>query len=224
MICIATSYQQAIAENNSAVTLFESGNYRLAIVSFSNALQIFKTIMDRPPVEHHEQSLKTTLDQCMARRRNIHGIGSEVDESSEHFMYRQAIHVPVEIDCSFRASALISTMIIFNLALAHQLLAATHDKKEQLLSKAAKLYEYGFNLQRAEDFESNVLFTLATVNNLGLIHQQLNASDQAKNCFEHLLSSMMYLIDCGEGHGFEFDGFLRNVSAMISQPSSAAAA
>jgi tetratricopeptide (TPR) repeat protein len=224
MTCIAKSYQQAIAENNSAVALLESGNYRPAIVSFSNALQNFKTIMDRPPVEYREQPLKTTLDQCMARRRVSHDIGSEVDESSGHFMYRQAIHVPAEIECSFRASALISTMIIFNLALAHHLLAATHDKKEQLLSKAAKLYEYGFKLQSAEDFESNVLFTLATVNNLGIIHQQLNASDQAKSCFEHLLSSMMYLIDCGEGHGFELDGFLRNVSDMISQPSCAAAA
>jgi hypothetical protein len=122
-------------------------------------------------------------------------------------MYRQAVHVPVEIEFSFRASALISTMIIFNLALAHQLLAATHEKKEQLLSKAAKLHECGFNLRRAEDFESNILFTLATMNNLGLIHQQLNDRDQAKKCFEHLLSSMMYLIDCGEGRGFEFDGF-----------------
>jgi tetratricopeptide (TPR) repeat protein len=189
MTCIATSYQQAIAENNSAVVLFESGKSRLAIVSFSNALQAFKTIMDRSPVEYHEQPLNTTLDQCMAGRRISHGIGSEVDESSEPFMmYRQAVYVPVEIECSFRASALISTMIIYNLALAHQLLAVTHKKKEQLLlSKAAKLYEYGLNLQRAEDFESNILFTLATMNNLGLIHQQLNAMDQAKNCFEHCL-------------------------------------
>jgi hypothetical protein len=52
----------------------------------------------------------------------------------------------------------------------------------------------------------------------------MNNGEIANKCFEHLLSTMMFLIDCGEGDVCELDGFLRNVSNLISEQCSAAAA
>ncbi len=147
------------------------------------------------------------------------------EDENEQYMYRQAIHIPLTIESNYQASIMVSVMIIFNLALAHQLSAVGSDKKHSKLRKAADLYEISFNLQQDANFKNNnVVFTLATMNNMGIILHKLNDGETANKCFEHLLSTLMFLIDSGEGDVCELDGFLRNVSNLISEPCSAAAA
>jgi hypothetical protein len=216
-----TSHQQVIQQNNSAVSLMESGDCRGAIAALSDALKTSRQIMYQ--VNENPNPVMITLDQCMSQTRTSKKCAKV---ANGQYMYRQAVRIPLEIESSYRPIVMVSSMIIFNLALAHQLAATLSNgpKDRAILLRAAKLYEHGFNLQQSESFGSNILFTLATVNNLGLIHQQLNDDANASKCFHHLLSSLCYLVDCGETLEYEFDCFFRNASSVLSNPCPAAAA
>ena len=220
---VTTANQIAIQQNNSAVSLIAAGDYDAASSPLSSALKTYKQIMG--DADEHHQTVKTSLDQCMTQSPATEAkASSNKDENDQQYMYRQAIHIPLTIESNYQASIMVSVMIIFNLALAFQLSAVSSDKKQSKLRKAAKLYELSFNMQQDANFENNnVLFTMATVNNMGLIHHKLNDRETANKCFEYLLSTLMFLTDCVEGDVCELDGFLRNVSNLISEPCSAAA-
>ena len=216
---VATAKQVAIQQNNSAVSLLAAGDYDAAISALSSALKTYYKEIMREEADEHPEKVKTSLDQCMAQSpAATPAKASSNEEESDQYMYRQAIHIPLTVEFNYQASIMVSVMIIFNLALAHQLSAVGSDKKQSKLRKAAKLYELSFTLERDGNFESNnILFALATMNNLGLIHHTMNYGETANKCFEHLLSTMMVLIDCGECNVCELDGFLRNVSNLISE-------
>jgi tetratricopeptide (TPR) repeat protein len=218
-VTTSTAKQIAIQQNNSAVSLIAAGDYDAAISVLLSALETCKQILGEA-YEHH-QPVKTSLDQFMTQSPAIQAKTSNEDENGK-YLYRQAIHIPLTIESNYQVSIMV--MIIFNFALAHQLSAVDSNKKKSKLRKAAKLYEISFNLQRDENFEKNVVFTMATVNNMGLICHKLNDGETANKCFEHLLSTLMFLIDCGEGDVYELDGFLLNVFNLIYEPCNAAAA
>jgi hypothetical protein len=215
-----TLQQRTIQQNNDAVAMIESGNYHHAVTALSGALKDNRLLLNQ--VNDQQQEIKTSMDQCMAQSRptSDHSL-----DQNGRFLYRHAIRVPVNVEFHYRAAVMIGSMIIFNLALAHQLSAAVSDKnRESTLCRAAKFYELALNMQIEECFDSNILFTLATVNNLGLIHHQLDDTETASKCFEHLLSTLMFLVDCGEGHTSDLEGFLRNASTVNFQACPAAAA
>jgi hypothetical protein len=218
-VTTSTAKQIAIQQNNSAVSLIAAGGYDAAISALISALETCKQIMGEA-YEHH-QPIKTSVDQCMTQSSAAQAKTSNEAEYDQ-YMYRQAIHIPLTIESSYQASIMV--MIIFNLALAHQLSAVVSDKEKSKFRKAAKLYELSFTMQRNENFDNVVVFTMATMNNMGLIYHKLNDGETANKCFQHLLSTLMFLIDCGEGDVYELDGFLRNVFNLIYEPCSAAAA
>ena len=75
------------------------------------------------------------------------------------------------------------------------------------------------------DGAENTMFTLCTVNNLGLIHNQLNNDVAAKTYFRHLLSSLMCLFACTNGvRREEYAGFLHNITTIVYTETQAAAA
>jgi hypothetical protein len=172
--------------------------------------------------DDQQEEIKTSMDQCMANSRPASDYCHNPLYENGRFLYRHAIRVPVNVECHYRATVMVCSTMIFNLALAHQLAATASDNRESTLCRAATLYELAFNMQR--EFDSNMLFTLATVNNLGLIHHQLDDTETASKFFEHLLSTLMLLTDCGEGHTSDFEGFLRNASTVNFQTCPAAAA
>jgi hypothetical protein len=170
-----TLQQRSIEQNNHAIAMIENGNYHDAIVALSSALKAYKLILDESDdMMDQQEQIKTSLDQCMAQSRPTSDSGDychkDLDEDGQ-FMYKQAIRIPVNVESHYRAAVMVSSMIIFNLALAHQLSATASDNRETL-RKAAKLYELSFNMQRDEFLDSNTMFTLAIVNNLGLMVRQ----------------------------------------------------
>lgn len=72
--------------------------------------------------------------------------------------------------------------------------------------------------------KGDILFTLAVVNNHGMLHRQLNDEEAPGNCFEYVLSTLIVLIDCGEANVSQIDGFIINATRLISQPCVAAVA
>jgi hypothetical protein len=211
-----------------------AGEYNTAIQGFSFALKTYQQVMNEADDEI-PQPVKTNLNQCMVKSglalADCRKEACCVIDSDQQYMYRQAIHIPLDIESTYEASVIVSSMIIFNVALAHHLsVLATSDKKRQSkkLHKATTLYEMAYDLQgRNKQVENNVMFTMAAMNNLGVICLQMEDRETASKCFQCLLSTVMFLVDCGAAKvccDEDLDGFLRNVTNLVSGSSFAAAA
>jgi tetratricopeptide (TPR) repeat protein len=232
---ISTAQQKnAIQQNNAAASLVAAGEYNTAIQEFSFALKTYQQVMIEADDEI-PQPVKNNLDQCMVKSdlavADCRKEACHVIDNDQQYMYRQAIHIPLDIESSYEASVIVSSMIIFNIALAYHLSAlATSDKKHQSkkLRKATTLYEMAYGLQgRNAQLENNVMFTMAAMNNLGVIYLQLEDRETASKCFQSLLSTVMFLVDLGAAKvccDEDLDGFLRNVTNLVSGSSFAAAA
>lgn len=213
----------AIRMSNYGVALMEQGQIIPAVGALSRALKMCRRMMDE--AEDYPAPMSTSLDACMEASRMKPKKDSRLTRG-ERYLYQQAVRIPVDVGSNYRACVMVSTMVTFNLALAKQLTAVqglAADPKV-MLRKASKLYELAFHMQQEEKFDDNTLFALATVNNLGLIHSQLNDRMAADQCFEYLLSTLMYLTNSGEERHHFFDGFLRNATTQIQKSESAPAA
>jgi tetratricopeptide (TPR) repeat protein len=233
---ISTSQQKnAIQQNNAAASLVSAGEYNTAIQEFSFALETFQQVMIEADDEI-PQPVKTNLNQCMVQSSltlaDCRKEACRVIDNDQQYMYRQAIRIPLDIESTYQASVTVSSVIIFNVALAHHLSAlATSDKKRQSkkLRKATTLYEMAYDLQgRNAQLKNNVMFTMAAMNNLGVIYLQLEDCETSSKCFQCLLSTVMFLVDCGAAKVCcdedDLDGFLRNVTNLVSGSSFPAAA
>ena len=160
------------------------------------------------------------LDPSMIQSQLSSCCQLEDQDNNEQYMYSHGIVIPSNLD-----SRCIPSVILFNLALSHHLAAAARPshQKRFLLEKAVRLYVLAYTFQSKLGC-SNVLFTLATSNNLGLIHTELEHSDMSKQCFDHLLSVLMLVVDSQNGNRVgHLDGFVQNVVSLSSKDCPAAA-
>jgi tetratricopeptide (TPR) repeat protein len=242
-----TSIQLAIRLNSEAATMIENGNFESAIPKLTKALtastdahQGFKNSrIQRFPEERVGMSRKpTSLDECMSASSQQSRVDEEPDqeeqgEAHQYYVFRRCIPIPISTETTvyFESPMFIYVVIIFNLALAHQLLAMecsdVSESASLLLSKAAQLYELAFNLQQEDEgMENNALFAMANLNNLALVYKSLNNSENAETCFQYLLSILILFVGCGEQIS-EFEGFFRNTAShlvVLKDRASAAAA
>ena len=152
----------------------------------------------------------------------------------EFFLYKHPIHLPEDPDtlaCREDTCTAISAALIFNMALANQQLSSIEltalgdAAAEERLERAARLYKLAYNLQERNEVFLSPLFMMAIINNLGLLYQSLDQKDTAGNCFQHLLTTLMFVTDYEYGDGtVALDGFFRNTTHLISQPCPAPAA
>ena len=138
----------------------------------------------------------------------------------EERIYRRPIRfmVPSSPVAPVPTPILVSSGIIFNLALTMHVMSingggrrpssssSSNGKEDcgeqQDLSKPYQLYElshqclqsYGEN---GELLNQSPLFFLAIMNNMGMIHHQLQQVDYAQVMFEKMIQLIMYYIDCG---------------------------
>ena len=220
----------AIELNNVSAEQIINGKFTEAVKNLGAALQASKQLMalasDIPSSSSHSDMM--TLDDCMRQGRSTNNkkyiviqSAEEVGESTNdtYTMYSQPIHVQqqqrqvdtvegksltIDDDCDDSLQFdVVSTSILFNLALAHHL-SAKHDlsstTKEAKLNKAARLYELASNLEQKR-FEpgTNPLFMMTIVNNLGAIYHDLGQQENSKRFFQHLLSTMLFITEFGKG-------------------------
>jgi tetratricopeptide (TPR) repeat protein len=228
-----TQKQNAIQQNNVAAGLITAGKYKNAIQELSFALKTYKQVMIEAD-ESNPQPAKTSLDQCMVQSLAIADCRKACYDNDDNdqdyvYIYRQAIHIPLEdiVESTYEESAMTSSMIIFNVALAYHLSALASDKHEsKKLHQAATLYQLAVNLQCNAQLENNILFIMAAMNNLGVIYHQLEDRETATKFFQHLLTTVMLCVDCGEVAVCctgVLDGFLRNATTNLVSESSCAA-
>ena len=120
----------------------------------------------------------------------------------------------------------ISASIIFNLSLAHHMIADAdqqHDnndakrRKMEYYERALQLYKWGYKLIQQDDeiASSNPLFLLSIMNNMAMIHFNVGQYQLAYSIFQNILSSIMFYTSyCGEGHiiaNFNNGMFMMNV-------------
>jgi hypothetical protein len=213
---ITRSQQQTTMEqNNFAVSQIETGAFKAAIQTLQNALKTYRQGManaDGCPLQGPSQ---TSLDECMTRESQItYGGREDYQQGSDRYIYREPILIPASMASISGSCIMASAMVIFNTALAHQLLSES-EQNQVLLYKAAKLYELGFKLVlNNEQSESSVFFSMVVVNNLGAIYHKIDDKDTSDKFFQCLLSSLMFLV---QGNDFvvcaTVDGFFWNVSA-----------
>jgi hypothetical protein len=96
------------------------------------------------------------------------------------------------------------------------------------LQKALSLYEHSHQILMKQTINVGVpvIHSMALVSNLGQIHHSLGDHHKAEMCMQYLLSTMMYVIDCGKVDtlGNSMDGFFNMILPLIAQDDPAAAA
>ena len=136
----------------------------------------------------------------------------------------------------------LSYVAIYNLALAHHLraikLAAdpsnqnsrSRQRVYQNLLKAISLYEHAHRSLLLQENTINisvpVIHSMALVINICHIHREMDDHHKAEMCMRFLLSTIMYVIDCGkvERLGTSMDGFFSMIMPLLSEDGPAAAA
>ena len=185
------SNQSVFGKNQQTIEFLRTHDFFRAVESALDALESCHHYL----FSHHGQENtsgyedNTTLDQKMFTGEAL----SSADIAPSTFVYSEGIPIPVQAE---RDYALTATILVFNAALAHHLLAINlqNEASSDLLRKAKKLYSMAHDSQ---DGDCNFLFRLAVVNNVGMIDQALGNIESAKTCFEYNLSMLMFLLDQG---------------------------
>ena len=235
--------------NHHAVDLIEAGKLEAAMHVLSRALDSTQSMLDN--LRSDDLPLKSSLDQFMSQtssschsveqQQQQHGNGNMTmfhAEGEQSFLYNRPIRITdyCGIGSNLKSGVLISAVILFNLALSHQLLGLQKQRQTSgsgsincssstyLLQKSLRLYQLALTVHNDLDEDSGLIFPLATMNNLGLLCRSINDDATAAKYFERLLSALLFVADHGESSFLEFDAFFRNASYLISQECAAAAA
>ena len=241
--------EQVIELNNCAALHIESGDFDEAVLELTEALHQFR-LMKRPlfssstnvdcdsskNVSHLSLFLNDDDDDDEDVKALIHDT-DDGEDSEELFVYRHPIRIernPNEIpELGHTTSTFLSFSVIFNMAICYHLQASCCEKEHKedteegqfLLEKSKHLYELGYRLLRSEDFSFSIRISLALTNNLGQVLKNLQEHQKADLCFERLLSTVMFLMDCGaDDELYEIDGFIRNTLYLVLKKPAASAA
>jgi tetratricopeptide (TPR) repeat protein len=148
-----------------------------------------------------------------------------LEESSSIIQERSADSSSSSSSSSSMSAVKISVILTFNLALAHHFKAIESNSMDAF-ERALRLYELVHQIQMQEDVELCFLHSLALANNLGHVHLALNNTHKSKQCFEHLLATLMYFVEGGECEKDHdtMQGFFKNIIPLILKEKVVAAA
>ena len=137
---------------------------------------------------------------------------------SEGFVYLELIKIPTrEIDASMACDdaqhavvSRVTVALIFNLALVHHL-HGIHRRSSTNIMRARTLYELALNAHQVSGEDVTILYTLAILNNLGVIYRSMGDLAEADAFFSALLQTLMYISSTDEADHIEaWDGLLCN--------------
>mmetsp|Transcript_2880 Transcript_2880/g.5190 ORF Transcript_2880/g.5190 Transcript_2880/m.5190 type:complete len:237 (-) Transcript_2880:126-836(-) len=232
-----------VALNNQAASLLERRAYEISLRLLREALVLAQDrdariqengVGDSVDCEVHSEVQPSLLnDSHKYHDEYLHcpirkplNISLLEDNNDADFVYQNPLRIPNDKD----EERELSCIILFNMALANHLWALEDVEKEDCalrskrLKKALKLYEMSFSLQ--VDYGSMTITSiLALVNNSASIYKHFNKVQRANKFYNHMLSSLMAMIELGEASEVEqLEGFLHNVSKLILRNVAARAA
>ena len=221
-------YQPFIEANNQGVCLLLSDQYDDAITFFISALKHVDENIERGAVGAVQHSNDLSAMHDLAAYFVIQegkALSVPVDAGKALFIFTNPILVSHEInrlDCNFNSK--LSIVAMYNLALSYHLCAIQKQSLEHI-QKALSYYQLAYNILIDE---THVVVSQAMVilNNIGHIHRLLRNDAGAKDCFEYLLSTMLFVLQIGEADRIQnWESFLSNVMDFVApNPNPAAAA
>ena len=136
-------------------------------------------------------------------------------ETNARYVFQDPIKIPLmEVDQNLLSRGLLyklTNIVMYNLALSFHLHGLQRNCVDSLI-RAQYLYELAFQLHVQECCDVTLLFSLALLNNLGLIYRTTKEIKRSNACFQHMLSTMMYLLECNEaGTIKQWEGLMSNV-------------
>jgi hypothetical protein len=232
--------QTAMSHNNEGISHLEKQNFEAAAKSFSKGLSLIKRVLSSG--EWDDLTSKVFRDSSsqitpVCQFYKLQGLDSSmaVDDEEERpdslgqegFVFKEPIMIlpqPLDIP-GYSYFVKLSFIQLYNLALSHHLCALQKPNQEPFLRKALSLYELAYTIHVSEDVELSILQSMAIVNNLGFLHRRLDNEEKANQCFDNLLTTLMFVKDCGEQDNRQMlDGFLSNVMSLILSGHKSAAA
>jgi hypothetical protein len=225
--------------NNYGAKYMEKRQYDKAITAFCKALKsAAKHIVPEHTKDNGEEccSEDPGLKWCLKHQKRqavspFSYSSEDFDDDnkcdSDLFVHAQPIFI-AEHTTRVMSHSCITSIVMFNLALAHHIkaLASTTSRgggqqsrsHQQDLFKARKVYQLCHIMLRDEPImDTGVLFMIMLiVNNVGQINIVLKADEEARRCFEQLLSLQMLLLD-GEDETtwVNLDGIVHNTARFI---------
>ncbi len=247
--------------NEHGVFCIEVGQYERAITALIEALQVAESTNLDPRLACccHACSLESCMKYSQVHSSAVTNDGTKSKKSRitycsapDGYVYRQPIRIPPEaVHGRHTMGMTLPLLLTFNLALAYHLnaisarLSGTKVHRSHL-QKILQLYELAYRWQseqeqgiasltgRSSSNFSSLKFTMIIANNLGQIHRMVNNMTKYRLCMQHLLSTMMFIVDCQQlndvisteplRHFIDLDGFLRNTSCLFLKEQAAAAA
>lgn len=176
-----------IDHNNAAVAQMEQQDMTSAIDNAVTALLIHREQIGAGDTSCGDGN--SSIDQCMLLTDSNIVLGNDKNRT---FIYGHGIPIPDTLtDCT-----VISAIVLFNLALAHQLWANSSNSPSKLLVKARQLYELSYQLHKK--VQGDVLFPFAVINNLAVIEQRLGNTAKSMAHFDFLASWKRIILNEGE--------------------------
>jgi tetratricopeptide (TPR) repeat protein len=205
---------------NLGVELYENGNLQQAVAAFADALALTKQIQYWDEIEDHgdESSILPPFQPHFGKTEKW------VTSTNDLFIFLNPIRLAEELPKTKRRKSL-SLIALFNLAICSHRSGILHSMDTGLLRKALQMYELAYAIQMQEGIDMTLTPTMIIMSNVGHIHKILGNRDNSMQCFQHLLSTIMFLVEAGEkDHIFEFDGFFENIlKTVYAHPPAAAA-
>jgi hypothetical protein len=229
------SMNQPFKMSNQAVFQLEDEKYDQAIVTLTMALKALKTAMsvdgmasDAMDADNDGSSFSI---ECDFRSSGLPSFLETVPgwTNSPKSIFRDPIFITSPLSEAIQKDYdTLSYVILYNLALAHHLRAMQELDPRSLLfrlQKALTLYEHAHQVLINQEIEVTLTHTMAITSNLGHIQHVLGNESKASMCFQQLLSTILYVVDCGEGQKLQsLDGFFCNVMNLVTKETLAPAA
>jgi hypothetical protein len=214
----------AIHYINVGVSHYENGDIENAVIVFAEALATSKQLVqfENIGVESDENMLKDEITgtfqpefgPCVKLTSRCSGI----------FIFLNPIKLPNMLPGT-RLHKVLTLIAMFNLAVCHHRNAIINNMDIVSLQKALRLYELAYAIQMQEGIDVTLTPTMIIMSNVGHIHKILGNNESADQCFQHLLSTLMFVIEAGEKDTvWDFDGFFTNILNTIYARAPAAAA
>jgi hypothetical protein len=208
--------QSIVEMNNKAALLTENGLYKEAIQTLDVAMKTMQTSLNKMEDDGHEIAFVPHYVREQPQKPISQFEDAEMDGD---FIYRSPIRsngnsnsLEEEVD-----NLAMTVVILFNMALARHLRAIEGENvRTQRLREALKLYELSFFMQMRGSGQLNMTQVLALINNCGQIYKQLNQEVKARKFFQHMISTIIVMVEVGEAQEVEqMDGFMRTASQLI---------
>lgn len=208
--------------NNEACALIErKKNYAQAIRILKKALQLSQwgqsgeegmTEIQLGPFEHcsldavlfhndakHDQS---PTAQSGVKQKIHRQTPTFDDQESERFLHRQPLRVnQICIQGNYYMGLNLTVMILFNLAIAHQLLAMSTpaiflDARIEFLDKALSIYELTNKAHNSCGCSESagLRLKMLVMNNLGEIHRMSGNPKKYQMCLEYIMRGVMFIL------------------------------